>query len=155
MIRLLISRISLRQCAKQTRFSAVKVLAKQHYRERIPESFICSGGVSVCATRSRDTAKILQTCANAAVTVTVQWHVTITAGCLTHHQVWFPVDFQEFPRDISTKIQYTLQFLRSIGELADTYRGLLTWISTLILVYCELFCTETLWNTRIVTNNIS
>jgi len=38
----------------------------------------------------------------------------------------------------------------SIGELADTWDYQPQY--QLILVYREIFCTDTLWNTRIVTN---
>jgi len=34
-----------------------------------------------------------------------------STGCLTDQQIWLPVDFQEFPGDILTKINYPLQFL--------------------------------------------
>jgi len=73
----------------------------------------------------------------------------LVTRCLTDQQIWFPVDFQEFPGHILTKIKYTLQFLfkavsklneevcgdrphptlitRSIGELPDTYTDSINW----------------------------
>ena len=79
------------------------------------------------------------------------------AGCLTHQQVWFPVDFHEtflrklsricsffrnyndLPGRIANPWYHTDLFTRSTAQLTDIYWGLLTTISINLGIQWDVF----------------